>query len=148
MLPATDPGSPHNHKHVEPDLSRIEVLLEKSREGGSLKLVSAGGEEIDLPPSIFPLLHKMVHALASGQTVSIVSVGQQLTTQQAADILNISRPHLVKLMEEGKLPFTRTGKHRRLLFEEVMAYKQQRDAERREGLAELTRLGEEMGDYA
>ena len=71
----------------------------------------------------------------------------ELTTQQAADMLNVSRPFLVKLLEEGKMPFTKTGTHRRVLFTDLMEYKQRRNAKRRETLAVITQLGQEMGDY-
>ena len=77
----------------------------------------------------------------------MVPVHQELTTQQAADLLNISRQYLVRLLEEGKIPYTRTGKHRRLRIDDVVAYKQARDRERSESLDELARLSDELGGY-
>ena len=68
-------------------------------------------------------------------------------TQQAADLLNISRQYLVRLLEEGRIPYTRTGKHRRLRIDDVVAYKQARDHERSESLDELARLSDELGGY-
>jgi excisionase family DNA binding protein len=111
------------------------------------KLLGPNGEEIDLPESLFYLLRQMVHDMSQGRTVMLVSRNQMLTTQQAADILNVSRPYLVKLLEEQRIPFIKTGKHRRITFEDLMVYKHKRDAQRRQALAELTRLGEDMGDY-
>ena len=107
----------------------------------------ADGQSIDLPESIFQLLGQVVHILAQGEIVSIVPVYKALTTQQAADILNVSRRHLITLLERGVIPFSHTGKHRRIKFGEVMTYKRQRDEERRAQLAELTRVSEELGMY-
>jgi excisionase family DNA binding protein len=71
----------------------------------------------------------------------------ELTTQEAADILNMSRQHLVTLLERGDIPYSKTGSHRRLSMRDVLAYKEQRRATRRASLARLTALAEEAGDY-
>jgi excisionase family DNA binding protein len=72
-----------------------------------------------------------------------------MTTQEAADLLNISCQHLVELLEVGELPYTRSNadEHPRLLAADILAYKQRRDAERRTALRELTRMSEDAGDY-
>ena len=74
-------------------------------------------------------------------------VHMELTTQEAADLLNVSRQYLVRLLEDGAMPFTKTGTHRRIRFGDLMAYKRARDATRRQGLKRLTRLSEELGLY-
>jgi excisionase family DNA binding protein len=89
----------------------------------------------------------VVHELAQGEAVTVVPVNKELTTQEAADILNVSRPYLVKLLEEGEIPFVKTGTHRRVRFIDLMAHKRRRDAERRRGLARLTQMSQEMGLY-
>ncbi|HEX5503538.1 MAG TPA: excisionase family DNA-binding protein, partial [Thermomicrobiales bacterium] len=76
-----------------------------------------------------------------------VPVYRELTTQQAADLLNVSRQYLIRLLERGDLPFTRTGTHRRIRLDDVLRYKDARSARRREGLRRLTRLSEELGLY-
>jgi excisionase family DNA binding protein len=111
------------------------------------QLRGADGQAIDLPESIFQLLRQVVHILAQGDSVSIVAVHKELTTQQAADILNVSRPHLISLLEQGVISFSHTGKHRRVKFGDLIAYKRQRDESRRAELAELTRASEELGMY-
>jgi excisionase family DNA binding protein len=89
----------------------------------------------------------VAEVLARGDAITLIPVHQELTTQQAADLLNISRQYLVRLLEEGKIPYTRTGKHRRLRIDDVVAYKQARDRERGESLDELARLSNELGGY-
>lgn len=79
--------------------------------------------------------------------MAVVPISQELTTQQAADLLNVSRQYLVRLVDEGKLPCVRTGSHRRLLLEDVLRYKAERDREREDTLDELTRLHEDLGGY-
>ena len=111
------------------------------------ELRGAGGESLPIPPTVFEVLRTVVEILAAGEGVTIVPVGRELTTQRAADILNVSRQYLVRLLDEGKLPHTRTGSHRRLKIEDVLAFKERRDRERVERLDDLTRLHEDLGGY-
>jgi excisionase family DNA binding protein len=89
----------------------------------------------------------VAEVLARGDSLTIVPVGKELTTQQAADLLNVSRQYLVRLLGEGRIPYTRTGKHRRLRIEDVLTFKEQRDRERGAALDELTRMSQEIGGY-
>lgn len=112
------------------------------------RLVAPSGKEIPLPEPMFHLLARMAEVLARGDAVTIVPVGRELTTQQAADLLNVSRQYLVRLLDEKELPFTRTeGRHRRLRIEDVLAYKAKRDREREVGLDELAAITQDMGGY-
>ena len=103
------------------------------------RLMSSTGEEIELPQPVFHLLRQMVHDLAQGNSVTIVPVQKELTTQEAADILNVSRQYLVELLEAGSIPFTLVGTHRRIRFSDLIDYKERRDASRRVGLSRLTK---------
>ncbi len=111
------------------------------------KLVGPSGESITIPESVFFVLERVAEVLARGDAVTVVPVGKELTTQQAADLLNVSRQYLVRLLDSGVMPHTKTGKHRRLRIEDVLAYRNERDQERRAKLDELTQLSEELGGY-
>ncbi len=111
------------------------------------KLVGPTGESIGIPEAMFYVLERVAELLARGDSITIVPVGKQLTTQQAADMLNVSRQYLVRLLDEGRIPFTTTGKHRRLRIEDVLAFKEHRDKERKASLDELTRMSKELGGY-
>jgi excisionase family DNA binding protein len=100
--------------------------------------------EIELPTSALRLLVDILGELAVGNAVKVVPIHAELTTQEAADLMNVSRPHLVKMLEEGALPFTKTGRHRRVRFSDLMAYKARRDEESREAMASLTQLDQEL----
>lgn len=129
----------------QPALHKIESLLENPNYGP--KLIGLYGEEIPLPGSMFLILRRIVFHLLEGRAVTIVPINKELTTQEAADILNVSRPYLVKLLEQGEIPFVKTGTHRRIRFSDLMRYKKRRDAERHRKLTELTQMSQELGLY-
>lgn len=132
-------------ENERPALNQIEGVLENTRRVP--KLVGPHGEEIELPQSLFLMLRQVVHQLLQGRAVTIVPLNKDLTTQEAADILNVSRPYLIKILEEGVIPYTKIGTHRRIRFVDLIGYKKYRDEKRKKGLAELTRLSQEMGLY-
>ncbi|HLO87345.1 MAG TPA: helix-turn-helix domain-containing protein [Nostocaceae cyanobacterium] len=103
--------------------------------------------EITLPQSVYQALSHIVNLMASGKAVSIIYYSHELTTQQAADLLNVSRPYLIKLLEQGEIPYNTVGTHRRVPFDELMKYKKQRDTKRSELLQQLIELTEEEGLY-
>ena len=109
-----------------PALSKIEGVLENVNRVP--KLMSPNGEEIELPESLSQVLRQLVYYLAQGRAVTIVPLNRELTTQEAADILNVSRPYLIKLLEQGEIPFAKTGTHRRIRVDDLMEYKKRRDA--------------------
>jgi excisionase family DNA binding protein len=111
------------------------------------RLVGPEGQEILLPYTIYRVLEQVVPLLAADMAVSIVPVGHLLTTQEAADLLNVSRPFLIKLLEGGSIRFERVGTHRRIRFEDLMKYKHMRDKDRRKSLKKLTQMAQEAGLY-
>jgi excisionase family DNA binding protein len=112
------------------------------------KLVGPRGEAIPIPESIFHVFERVAEVLSRGDAITVVPVGKELTTQQAADLLNVSRQYLVRLLEGDKLPYRKTGKHRRLRVEDVLTYRERRDRQRKAKLDELARLSEESGGYS
>lgn len=111
------------------------------------QLVGPEGEHLALPEPIRAALRQIIPYLLRGDAVSLVPVHRQLTTQQAADFLNMSRPYLVKLLREGTIPHTLVGTHRRVYLRDLLEYKRLRDAEHRKVLDEMAALAEELGIY-
>jgi excisionase family DNA binding protein len=111
-----------------------------------LKLQIAGkhGEAITLPASAVRLLVRLLSEMAAGNTVTLVPIHAELTTQQAADSLGVSRPFLVKLLDEGSIPSRKVGTHRRVLFSDLMAYRQKTDKQRLKALDELAAQAQEL----
>lgn len=117
------------------------------RRAPKCQLVGPKGQTIPIPEAVFYVLERVAEVLARGDSITVVPVGREVTTQQAADLLNVSRQYLVRLLDEGRIPYGKTGKHRRLRIEDVLAFKEQRDKDRRAGLRELSRMTEEFGGY-
>lgn len=139
-----------------PDQNAQVVALSRALEGmvhaprrraPRCQLVGPDGKAIPLPESVFYVLERVVEVLARGDSITVVPVGRELTTQQAADLLNVSRQYLVRLLDESRIPYRKTGKHRRLRIEDVLAFKKTRDRDRRAGLRELSQLSQEFGGY-
>ena len=118
-----------------------------TRAAPACRLVGPQGESVAIPDAVFHVLARVVEVLARGDSVAVVPMGRELTTQQAADLLNVSRQYLVRLLDEGRIACRKTGKHRRLRVEDVLAFKTQRDKDRRAGLRELSQLTQDFGGY-
>jgi len=121
------------------DIRQLRSLLSR-RERASL--ISSGSHRaIELPEPVRSLLLQILEAMERGNSVSVVVVSQELSTQQAAEMIGVSRPFFVKLLESGKMPFHRAGSHRRVYLRDLLEFKAVRDRER---LASLDRMGEAM----
>lgn len=113
----------------------------------NLRIVDDAGEEsmVRLPRAAAQLLLRVLEEMARGNAVALIPVHAELTTQQAADMLNISRPSLIRLLEEGKLRFRRVGTHRRISFEDLAQFKRESDSRRKAALDALAALDQELG---
>lgn len=104
-------------------------------------------EKIKIPLKALKLLTTILKAMGEGKPISIVPIAAEMTTQAAAEYLGCSRPHLVKLLEEGKIPYTKIGKHRRVKFEDMANFKEAMKKEQEKLLKGLMKLDEENGLY-
>lgn len=101
-------------------------------------------EELVLPPSAWRLLLRILTEMGQGNAVALTPIGAALTTQQAADLLNVSRPHLVKLLDGRAIPSHKVGSHRRVQLEDLLVYKRDFQARRQVALEELAALSQEL----
>lgn len=149
-LPQRNDVTPHI-----PDPHEVQLAEESSRllahmaaQSGDVRLrvVGASGDAsiVTVPESAFQLFLRLLSELARGHGVTVMPHHAELTTQQAADLLNVSRPYLVKLLESGEIPFRLTGTHRRVRFDDLMDYKRRVDEARREALDALSALSQEL----
>lgn len=130
-----------------PQIKRLNAVLSTGSPDLQYSLTDSAGNRMVLPKSVFHVLVAVAHAMANGQSISIVHYDQALTTQQAAEILQVSRPYLIQLLEQGKIPYEKVGTHRRVRMKDVLRYKEQRDRIRAEALDELGRVSEALGLY-
>jgi excisionase family DNA binding protein len=140
-------------KLVEPapaeaqDLDRLHERIDAifASGGRTARLVGPDGESLELPASAFEALKLVAQCLAQGQAITLVPQGKELTTQQAADLLHLSRTYLVRLLDRGEIPFHYAGTHRRLRIEDVVEYRHRRASHRQRKLQELGEMAEEFG---
>jgi excisionase family DNA binding protein len=101
-------------------------------------------EQIELPAVAVRLLVELLSTLAEGNAVALIPIHAELTTQKSADLLGVSRPFLIKQLEQEVIPFRRVGTHRRIAFSDLMKYKREIDSKREQTLNELTKQAQEL----
>lgn len=125
------------------------LVRQLAKANGSIQLrvtePEGASETVEIPNAAFRLLVTILAEMASGNAVRLIPHNAELTTQEAADLLNVSRPYLVRLLDEQRMPSHRVGTHRRVLVKDVMAYKAEHRRARSAALDELTRLDQELG---
>jgi excisionase family DNA binding protein len=126
--------------------SRILAAHLQKRDGLRIRIPTANGhgEGMVLPPMAVRLLVDLLSQMARGNAVTLIPIHAELTTQQAADLLSVSRPFVVQLIKEKKLPARKVGTHRRVLFADLMRYKEMVDRDRTQALEELTKQAREL----
>lgn len=122
-------------KQIKSDQAEVEIEIEESK------------DKIVVPFRALILLSDILKAMSQGKIISIVPIATEVTTQKAAEILGCSRPHLIKLLDEGKINFTKVGKHRRIKFEDIMNYKLQLKKDQKKNLIDIMNMDEELGLY-
>ena len=104
-------------------------------------------EKIRIPISALRLLADILKELSNGNPISLVPIATEMTTQAAAEFIGCSRPHIVKLVEKGEIPFTKIGKHRRIKFEDVARYRKAMKTQQKDAINKLMEMDEESGLY-
>jgi len=104
-------------------------------------------EKIKIPLKALKLLAEILKATSQGKPISLIPIATEMTTQAAAELLGCSRPHFVKLLGEGNIPFTLVGRHRRVKFEDVMKYKKDMKLKQEQLLIDMMKSDEELGLY-
>ncbi len=136
-----------------PTEAEASLALESSRllaacigrgESARLRLID-GETDVTVPVSAIHMLVDILNQMAQGNAVSLVPIHADLTTQQAADLLNVSRPFLVKQLEGGAIPFYKVGRHRRVRFSDLMAYREGLDQQTADAADELAAQAQELG---
>lgn len=130
----------------------VDFVAELSRRGVAVPtpkpaLVDADGSRLEVPDPVFEALVQVATAMARGQGVTVMPLNALLTTQEAADLLGVSRPTLVRLLADGEIPYEQRGRHRRVLLADLLAYEETMRRERRESLERMAVEGQEAGIY-
>jgi len=112
-----------------------------------LQFLDEDQDVVTVPRDVAALIGEILAELAAGRVVAAYPMHAELTTQQAAAFLNVSRPHLVKLVDQGVIPHHKVGTHRRMYFRDVLAYRARQEADSRHALDELSRVSEDLGLY-
>ena len=121
-------------------------LVDNLSNVGKIALV-INGQEIEVPSVIYFALTEVVKTLNNGDSVTLIPMDKELTTQQAADILNVSRPYFIKLLENGTIKFRKTGTHRKVLMQDLIEYRDKRAENRHANIEEMSKLSQELGLY-
>ena len=111
----------------------------------TIKVANGEADDIILPGHVLQILLDVLSEMSKGNAISLIPHHQEISTQEAAKLLNVSRPFLVGLLENGEIPFRKVGAHRRVKLTDVLEYKDQSDAKRLQALNELTALSQEEG---
>lgn len=127
--------------------SKIIPLLRELKEQPVHLTFAEGQESVILPARSLAMFSSMLEAMAAGHGVMIFPLHAELTTMEAADILNVSRPYLVKLLEANEIPYHKVGRHRRIRMEDILEYKERIDREREKILEQMVADAEELGLY-
>jgi len=127
-----------------PDFQAVSKRIKSSQKNGVKIKIQESGEFLTIPKKALTFLTAIIQNMAEGKTVSIVPSDSELSTQQAADMINVSRPHLIKLLESKQIPFKKVGSHRRVLLMDIMEYQDQIVKQREDQLDFLSNQAQDL----
>ncbi len=125
-------------------LTRTAAAISKNKPDVVKIKIQESGEFVTVPRKALDLLFKILSNMADGKSISLVPSDSEISTQQAADMLNVSRPHIVKLLEQGAIPYKKTGSHRRILLENLLKYDEKLNEQRNSSLKLLAKQAQEL----
>lgn len=128
-------------------IEQVSALIGEGADQGHLRLVGSDGQSIELPKALQDVLLAAIPGLIAETSVMILPETEELTTQQAADLLNMSRQYLVRLLERGEIPFHKVGTHHRIMLRDALAYRNRRRSKQREALARMAQFSYDEGMY-
>jgi excisionase family DNA binding protein len=135
------------HQLQESEGAEIQELYRFFQLEKAPALIGPDRKTIPIPESIYHILLQVIGYMVQGKGVSVIPVMQELTTQRAANMLGVSRPFFVRLLNQGEIEFHKAGTHRRVYLKDLIAYREKRDAERKRVLADLAKRDVEDGVY-
>ena len=142
-------AGPRDRTYLPPEgelIAQIEAFLSQHAHSGT-RLVSADGQTVELPDAFFDILAQVATAMQHGLAVSVAPVHQTLSTQEAADLLGVSRTTLVRLLESGEIPFTQPSRHRKVALIDLLEYRNRQRQRAEQALADLVADAERLGLY-
>ena len=129
------------------ELNEIVELLSKISNLDQFVMLKSDGQEVKIPSSVSRVLYEIISIMSKGGAMTIIPMEKELTTQQAADILNVSRPFLIKLLENGQISFHKVGTHRKIYMKDLMDFKENLNINRSNKISEIITLSQEYGLY-
>ena len=127
--------------------SALSSILSQLKQDDTEIEIEETNDTIKIPFKALKLLSEILKSMSEGNPISIVPIATEVTTQKAAEILGCSRPHLVKLLEQGEIDFTMVGRHRRILFEDVIKYKNEMKQKQKKHIIDIMNFDDEIGLY-
>ncbi|MCA9092177.1 MAG: helix-turn-helix domain-containing protein [Planctomycetaceae bacterium] len=148
MIPlVVTPSNQESHLAEESNRKLSHLLAESSAEEIRVCIQTSGtqDESVSIPNSAAHLLNEVLAEMAKGNAVSLVPIRTELSTQQAADLIHVSRPFLIEQLEKGLIPYRKVGTHRRILLSDLLEYRRSMEHRRLQTLDELTAQAQELG---
>jgi excisionase family DNA binding protein len=143
-------ASPYNPVLPKPETVKFaqDLVRQLRRDGVRFALLDReSGKATEIDETVYRLIQQLLVDLAQNRAVSIIPIDHELTSHQAADLLNVSRPYLIGLLDQGKIPYRMVGTHRRIRLEDLLAYKDEARAESDKALDEIVKDSQDMDLY-